>query len=183
MSGATSPIPLYLQALSTACSRCVAPFPQGMRLNIEQCARPKPEPLPRRVGVLACRLTHRPGASSRLPQAPDPRPENPSAQSPPTSAHIRPFPTIKNMNEAPKGKIGRLPVPPGAVSSGFRRPRAHRHCPHQPKARRAGRAAPAPLPSASVRRRNERGKASLRLHRGQFVDAPGGPCLFPCSLT
>ena len=31
------------------------------------------EPFPRGVGVLACRFPHRPGASSRLPQTPNPR--------------------------------------------------------------------------------------------------------------
>ena len=35
--------------------------------------RGQPEPFPRGAGVLACRLPHRPGASSRLPQTPNPR--------------------------------------------------------------------------------------------------------------
>jgi len=70
MSGATFTIPLCLQGFSTVGSRGVAPFPQGMSLNIEQFAGTKPEPSPRWAGILSCRLTHRPiFAQSPRPKA------------------------------------------------------------------------------------------------------------------
>jgi len=78
MSGATSPIPLYLPAFSPVCSRCIAPFPHGMESNIEPFAGPKPETLPRGVGVLACRLPHRPGACLFPPKAQLVAPKPPS---------------------------------------------------------------------------------------------------------
>ena len=48
-----------------------------------------------------CRLPDRPGASACLPETPAPQPEN-------SSEYIRPNPTIENLNEVAKGKIGRL---------------------------------------------------------------------------
>ena len=67
--------PLFA-GFSTAGSCGVAPFPQGMRVYVEQFARAKPESFPRGAGVLACRLPHRPGAYPFCPksQAPDPKP-------------------------------------------------------------------------------------------------------------
>jgi len=96
MSGATSPIPLCLQSFSPVSPRCVAPFPQGMSAYAEQFASPKPEPLPRKAGVLACQLPHRPGACLFLPRAPRPVPRAPRLNPPnlrlhpPISAFFRP---------------------------------------------------------------------------------------------
>ena len=50
-----------------------SPGANNVFIRALRAIRGQPEPLPRRAGVLACRLPHRPGASSRLPQTPNPR--------------------------------------------------------------------------------------------------------------
>ena len=106
MSGATSTIPLYLQAFSPVGSLCDAPFPQGMSACVEHLAGPKPEPFSRGAGVLACR-----------PRSPLPA----SGEYPATSGLIRANPGIKKygsssprQNRTPP--LGRFPQEHGQLS-------------------------------------------------------------------
>ena len=57
----------------TALGINLSPAAKNVFIRAIRAIRGQPEPLPRWPGVLACRLPHRPGASSRLPQTPNPR--------------------------------------------------------------------------------------------------------------
>jgi hypothetical protein len=57
----------------TALGINLSPEAKNVFLRALRAIRGQPEPFPRRVGVPACRLPHRPDASSRLPQTPNPR--------------------------------------------------------------------------------------------------------------